>query len=59
MAVKKKSRVLRPWTAVDMRTLKGLAKKKAGVDKIARALKRSGGAVAVMASKQGISLSTR
>jgi len=42
-----------------MRTLKGLAKKKAGVDKIARALKRSGGAVAVMASKQSISLSTR
>jgi hypothetical protein len=38
---------LRPWTATDVHKLKGLAKKKAGVDKIARALKRTIGATMV------------
>jgi hypothetical protein len=50
---------LRPWTATDVHKLKGLAKKKAGVEKIARALKRTIGATTVKASKLGVSLDTR
>jgi hypothetical protein len=34
-----KKTVLRPWTATDVYKLKGLAKKKVGVEKIARAFK--------------------
>jgi hypothetical protein len=37
----KKKKIIRPWTATDVHKLKGLAKKKAGVEKIARALKRT------------------
>ena len=37
---KRKTPERREWTATDIHKLKGLAKKKAGVDKIARALKR-------------------
>ena len=55
----KKARTIRPWTATDVRTLKGLAKQKVGVAKISKLLKRTVGAVTVMASKKGISLSTR
>ncbi|XIA64733.1 hypothetical protein ACFIOY_39130 [Bradyrhizobium sp. TZ2] len=44
---------------MDVKTLKGLAKKKAGVDKIARSLKRTVAATAVKASSLGISLDTR
>jgi hypothetical protein len=56
---KKKTVKLRPWTATDIYKLKGLAKKKVGVDKIARALKRTVGATAVKAHVLGVSLDTR
>lgn len=55
----KKERTIRPWTATDFRMLKGLAKQKVGVAKISKSLKRTVGAVTMMASKKGISLSTR
>jgi len=55
----KKARTVRPWTATDLRTLKGLAKQKVGVTKISKSLKRTVAAVTMMASKKGISLSTR
>ena len=56
---KKTKKVRRDWTPMDVKTLKGLAKKKAGVDKIARSLKRTVAATAVKASSLGISLDTR
>ena len=55
----KKARTIRPWTATDIRMLKGLAKQKVGVAKISKSLKCTVGATTVMASKKGISLSTR
>lgn len=55
----KKTTVRREWTATDIHKLKGLAKKKVGVDKIARALKRTVAATAVKASNLGVSLDTR
>jgi hypothetical protein len=55
----KKTVKLRPWTATDIHKLKGLAKKKAGVEKIAKALKRTVGATAVKAHMLGVSLDTR
>jgi hypothetical protein len=55
----KKTTKLRPWTATDIYKLKGLAKKKVGVDKIARALKRTAGATAVKAHMLGVSFDTR
>jgi hypothetical protein len=54
---KKKKIVRRAWTKDDVRTLKSMAKAKAGVKKIAKALKRSPGATTVKAGKLGISLS--
>ena len=54
--VKKKKVVRRAWTKDDVRTLKSMAKAKAGVAKIAKALKRTPGATAVKAAKHGISL---
>lgn len=59
MAKKTKTRVHRPWTATDVRKLKGLARQKVGVDKIARALKRTRGATAAKAHLLNLSLSTR
>ncbi|KRR22389.1 hypothetical protein CQ13_29400 [Bradyrhizobium retamae] len=56
---KRKTPERREWTATDIHKLKGLAKKKAGVDKIARALKRTVAATAVKASNLGVSLDTR
>ncbi len=56
---KRKTPERREWTATDIHNLKGLAKKKAGVDKIARALKRTVAATAVKASNLGVSLDTR
>ena len=56
---KKKKVVRRAWTKDDMRTLKSMAKAKAGVKKIAKALKRTPGATMVKAAKHGISLSTQ
>jgi hypothetical protein len=56
---KKKITARRAWTATEIHKLKGLAKKKTGADKIARALKRTIGATAVKASLLGVSLDTR
>jgi len=56
---KAKKVVRRAWTKDDVRTMKTMAKAKAGVAKIARALKRTPGATTVMAAKLGVSLSTR
>jgi hypothetical protein len=55
----KRAKVRRDWTATEIHKLKGLAKKKVGVDKIARTLKRTVAATAVKASVLGISLDTR
>jgi hypothetical protein len=55
----KRPKKLLRWTKQDIRDLKGLARKKMGVKKIARALKRSAGATQQRASSMGISLSTR
>ena len=56
---RKKTTARREWTATDIHKLKGLAKKKIGVDKIARALKRTVAATAVKASSLGVSLDMR
>ena len=60
MAKAKTKRIVRrAWTKEDVRQMKAMAKAKAGVKKIARKLKRTPGATAVMAAKLGISLSMR
>jgi hypothetical protein len=59
LAKKKKKLVRRLWTASDVRELKSLAKKKIGIKKIAKALKRTVGATSVKAHQLGVSLSTR
>ena len=59
MPAKKKKAVRRAWTASDLREFKSLAKKRIGVAKISKALKRTAGAAAVKAHQLGISLSTR
>jgi hypothetical protein len=56
---KKKTTSRREWTATEIHKLKGLAKKKTGVDRIARALKRTVAATAMKASSLGVSLATR
>jgi hypothetical protein len=56
---KKKRVVRRAWTATNVRELKTLAKKKIGVTKIAKALKRTIAATTVKASMLGVSLDTR
>jgi hypothetical protein len=56
---KKKRVVRREWTKDDLRTLKTMAKAKAGVTKIAKKLKRTPGATTVMAAKHEVSLSMR
>lgn len=55
----RKTKVRRGWTATEIHKLKGLAKKKVGVDKIARTLKRTIAATVVKASVLGVSLDTR
>jgi hypothetical protein len=55
----KKTAKLRPWTATEVYKLKGLAKKKIGVAKISKALKRTVAATTVKASMLGVSLDTR
>lgn len=59
MAKKTTKTVRREWTATEIHKLKGLAKKKVGVDKIARTLKRTVAATTVKASILGVSLDTR
>ena len=55
----KKTTVRRAWTSSDVRELKSLPKKKTGVARIAKALKRTAGAIAVKAHQLGVSLDTR
>jgi hypothetical protein len=59
MAKKTTKRLPRPWSKEDVRLMKSMAKSKAGVTKISKALKRTPGATSVMAAKLGVSLSTR
>ena len=54
-----KKMIKRAWTVSDVKTLKSLAKKKTGVTKISKALKRTIGATAVKAHQLGVSLDTR
>lgn len=56
---KAKKVVRREWTKLDVRQMKTMAKSKAGVQKIAKSLKRTAGATAAMATKLGVSLSMR
>jgi hypothetical protein len=56
---KKKKVTRRAWTAMDVRELKSLAKKRTGVAKILKALKRTIGATAAKAHQLGVSLDTR
>ncbi|MCP1915693.1 hypothetical protein J2R96_008173 [Bradyrhizobium elkanii] len=55
----KKKKTIRRWTKDDVKTLKSLAKQKAGVTKIAKTLKRTTAATMVKASLLQISLDTR
>ena len=57
--MKKKAIARRAWTSSDVRALKSLAKKRIGVTKISKALKRTIGATAVKAHQLGVSLDTR
>jgi hypothetical protein len=57
--MKKKKSVKRAWTSSDVRELKSLARKKVGVARISKALKRTIGATAVKAHILGVSLDTR
>ena len=50
----KNSTGLRPWTATEIRKLRGLAKKKMDIRKIARALNRSAAATAAKAQTLGL-----
>ena len=59
MPNKKKTTARRAWTSSDVREMKSLAKKRVGVAKISKALKRTIGATTVKAHQLGISLSTR
>jgi hypothetical protein len=55
----KKKQVRRLWSKDDVRTLKAMAKNKAGITKISKALKRTAGATSVKAHMLGVSLDTR
>jgi hypothetical protein len=56
---KKKKIVRRAWTATEVRELKSLAKRRSGVARIAKALKRTIAATAVKASQLGVSLASK
>jgi hypothetical protein len=56
---KKKKLVRRLWTKDDLKLMKSMAKQKAGVAKISKALKRTVAATAVKAHQLGVSLDTR
>ena len=56
---KKKKMVRRAWSKEEVRTLKTMAKAKAGVTKIAKALKRTTRAVENKSYLLGVSLDTR
>jgi len=55
----KNSTGLRPWTATEIRKLRGLAQKTMNIGKIARALNRSVGATAAKAQTLGIDVDVR
>jgi hypothetical protein len=55
----KKSKKRRAWTAVEVRELKALARKKTPAGKIAKKLKRSEGATRQKAFSIGLSLDSR
>ena len=57
--MKKRKVVRRAWSKEDVRTLKTMAKSKAGVAKIAKALKRTTRAVENKSYLLGVSLDTR
>jgi hypothetical protein len=57
VAQKAKKPARRAWSKDDVKTLKAMARSRAGVRKIAKALKRTPGATTVKAAKLGISLS--
>ncbi|MBR1154059.1 hypothetical protein [Bradyrhizobium sp. JYMT SZCCT0428] len=59
MAKTIKKIVKRVWSKNDVKVLRSLAKKRVGVAKISKSLKRTVGAVAVKASQLEISLDTR
>jgi hypothetical protein len=59
VSAKKKKIVRREWTLDDVKTLKSLAKQKAGVAKIAKKLNRTPGAAAAKAHILGVSLDSR
>lgn len=59
MAKTKKKVSKRVWSKNDVKMLRSLAKKRVGVAKISKSLKRTVGAVAVKASQLDISLDTR
>jgi hypothetical protein len=56
--VAKKAKEVRPWTATDIHKLKGLAKQRANLMKIAKTLKRTSADTIGKAHALGISLST-
>jgi len=56
---KKKKVVSRAWSKEDVRTLKTMAKSKAGVNKISKVLKRTKAATMAKASLLRVSLDTR
>ena len=56
---KSKKVVRRAWSKEDVRQLKTMAKTKAGVSKISKALKRTPAATMARASVLGVSLDTR
>ncbi len=57
--MKNGSKKRRPWTAVQVRDLKSLAKKKVPASKIAKTLKRTEGATRQKAFGLGVSLDSR
>lgn len=59
IVAKKKKALRREWTKDDVRQMKQMARAKAGVTRIAKALKRTPGATTVKAAKLGVSLSMR
>lgn len=59
MAKKKKKLTRRVWSKEDVKTLRAMARSKAGARKIAKALRRTPAATAVKAAHLGVSLSMR
>jgi hypothetical protein len=55
----RKKIIRRKWTTEDVKQLKSLARKRTSTTKIAKALKRTPGAVQQQAFTRGISLDTR